>query len=576
MNTNELTPQQIVEEYSKCARNIDYFLSHYLLVSVAGTDIMTPLKLWKPQRRITEALNDIWNNKEKNGLVLMASRQCGKTQVIEGVCVWLMLFNPNYVILHLNRDLPQGKQTIAEIRDMIDHLPQWLQPSFETDTKQEGFKFNNGSQFVLQASNKPKDKKSSKGRGRRPMFVWVDECAFMPLEAHMASILPTTSRTFLNAKKYNIPYGLVFTSTPNGRIGTGEGFYNMVMDASTNPNSIYHYVSIYWWECPGYDEKWFAERCMEEHCTPDAPNSKVQQEYNLMFIGSSDSIFEQQVMEQIQDPKNSQEPLKKTSYAHGYIYWWDMPSTKLRYVVGVDTATEYGTDFSTIYVDCFETGQQIAEAKFKCSIKQFCHQYLPIIVDLLPHKVLVIERNGVGNQTIEELVEVYGDIILKDNKGVEENSRPKYGIHSTAQTRNLVIEQIFSTIANNHNNVLSHNLKMEAAGLERKSSGRIEGQPDDLCFAMGWAKYASMYYDLTQYFGISQKQTFDTLAIDGQVILTESDNDNSVVIDTTAYQMIHGVNPFEQEDFQIYQSFKQNKFRKQDQQDILVQIEDLL
>lgn len=576
LENTELTAEQIIEEYSKCARSIDYFLSHYLLVPVAGTEIMTPLKLWKPQRRITEALNDIWINKEKNGLVLMASRQCGKTQVIEGVCVWLMLFNPNYVILHLNRDLPQGKQTIAEIRDMIDNLPYWLQPSFETDTKQEGFKFNNGSQFVLQASNKPKDKKSSKGRGRRPTFVWVDECAFMPLEAHMASILPTTSRTFLNAKKYNIPYGIVFTSTPNGRIGTGEGFYNMVMDSSTNPNSIYHYVSIYWWECPGYDEKWYSERCKEEHCTPENPNSKIQQEYNLMFIGTEDSIFDQKIMEMIQDKTKSKEPLKVSKYPHGYIHWWDMPSTKMRYVVGVDTATEYGTDFSTIYIECFETGIQIAEAKFKCSIKQFCHQYLPIVVDLLPNKVLVIERNGVGNQTIEELVEHYGDIILRDNKGVELNQNPKYGIHSTAQTRNLVIEQIFSNISNNHNSILSYNLKMEAAGLERKSNGRIEGQPDDLCFAFGWAKYATTYYDLTQYFGVANSQKFDTLSIDGSVILSDSDSDQSLTIDTTAYQMIHGVNPFEQEDFQIYQMFKQNKIRTSKPNDLLVQIEDLL
>ncbi len=177
INNNSITqtPQEIIEEYTKCAQSLEYFLGKYLLVPVIGTDLMIPLKLWKPQKRITEALYNIWNKQEKNGLVLMASRQCGKTQVIEGVCVWLMIFNPNYVILHLNRDLPQGKQTISEIRDMIDNLPVWLKPQFETDTKQEGFKFTNGSQFVLQASNKPKDKKSSKGRGRRPLFVWVDQ-----------------------------------------------------------------------------------------------------------------------------------------------------------------------------------------------------------------------------------------------------------------------------------------------------------------------------------------------------------------------------------------------------------------
>jgi hypothetical protein len=575
---SELTPQQIVEEYTKCAQSVEYFLGHYALVPVPGTDLMTPLKLWKPQRKITDALNDIWANKEKNGLVLMASRQCGKTQIIEAVCVWLMLFNPNYVILHLNRDLPQGKQTINEIRSIIDNLPYWLKPQFDIDNKQEGFKFTNGSQFVLQASNKPKDKKSAKGRGRRPMFVWVDEAAFMPLEAHMASILPTTSRTFLNAKKYDIPYGIIFTSTPNGRKGTGEGYYNMVMDASTNPNSIYHYVSIYWWECPGYDAKWFSERCKENHCTAESPNQKVQQEYNLMFIGSDDSIFEQKIMELIQDAQKAKEPMRKFNYADGYIYWWDIPSPKYRYIVGIDTATEHGTDFSTVYVECYETGVQIAECKVKCTVKQFCNYYIPLVIDLLPNKVLVIERNGVGNQTIEELQDKYLHIILKDDKNATERNA-KLGIHSTGSIRNLVVEQIFNVFNTEHENILSYNLRMEAAGLERKSSGRIEGQPDDLCFALGWVKYAKTYYDLTAYFGMGSRiQNYDEIDLNGSVTMVESDTNEAINMDLHTYEMMYGANKQLHEDLELYQKFKQNKSRSNSNYDtdVFSSVEDLI
>lgn len=564
-NPEDFTPEEIIEEYTKCARDIEYFLGNYILVAVPGTELMIPLKLWEPQKRIADALNDIWSNKEKNGLVLMASRQCGKTQIIEGVCVWLMLFNSNYVILHLNRDLLQGKQTISEIRQMIDNLPSWLRPEFSVDNKQEGFTFTNGSQFVLQASNKPRDKKSTKGRGRRPIFVWVDEAAFMPLDAHMASILPTTSRTFLNAKKYDIPYGIVFTSTPNGRKGTGEGFYNMVMDASTNPNSIYHYVSIYWWECPGYDEKWFSERCMENQCTIESPNQKVQQEYNLMFIGTEDSIFNQAVMENIQDAKQAKEPIRKFTYKDGYIHWWDFPSSTMRYVVGIDTATEHGKDFSTVYVECFETGIQIAECKVKCTIKQFCNYYIPLIIDLIPKKVLVIERNGVGNQTIEELEDKYAHIMLRDSKNVYDVSS-KLGIHSTASTRNLVMEQIFTGFNEDSNNLLSYNLRMEAAGLERKASGRIEGEPDDLCLALGWARYAKTYYDLIPYFGLSTSIAEEKMY----------DLDSNIGVDLELYDKFNlNVN---HEDLEMYLEFKQNKSRSSEvqQEDILVALGDLL
>ena len=127
-----------------------------------------------------------------------------------------------------------------------------------------------------------------------------------------------------------------------------------------------------------------------------------------------------------------------------------------------------------------------------------------------------------GNQTIEELQDKYLHIILKDDKNATERNA-KLGIHSTGSIRNLVVEQIFNVFNTEHENILSYNLRMEAAGLERKSSGRIEGQPDDLCFALGWVKYAKTYYDLTAYFGMGSRiQNYDEIDLNGSVTMVES------------------------------------------------------
>lgn len=504
MATQILSQQDIVEEFYKCGEDIVYFICNYIKVPVAGTGTYAPMQLWEPQYRFPNALKSMWEKKDKNGVVLLASRQCGKTQMVEATVLWLMLFHPNYVVLHLNRDLSQGKQSIVEIKDMIDNLPDWLKPKFLVDNKQEGFKFLNGSQFILQASNKTKDKKSSKGRGRRPTFIWVDEAAFMPLEEHMASILPAVSRTFLNAKKYNVPYGIVFTSTPNGRTGMGEGFYKTYTTARDNPKSSYEAVTIYWHECPGYDQKWFAERCADEHCTIEVPNQKVQQEYNLMFVGSDASIFPEKTMTSLQDPKSAMDPIYEQLFVDGYLRWWDMPDATKRYICGLDTGTSVGTDYSTMYIRCFETRKQICELKVKCLVERF-GEYASNVLKLLPKKVIVFERNGVGNHLMEIMQKNFPLNTLRDTRKLKDGQSfydLPLGLHLDPATRIMVFDQIFRAVNEEPDMIMSFNTRFELSSLERKSGGKIEGNPnDDLCISMGYTYFAEQYFDLTPYFG---------------------------------------------------------------------------
>ena len=128
-------------------------------------------------------------------------------------------------------------------------------------------------------------------------------------------------------------------------------------------------------------------------------------------------------------------------------------------------------------------------------------------------------------------------------------------------------------------NILSYNLRMEAAGLERKSSGRIEGQPDDLCFALGWVKYAKTYYDLTAYFGMGSRiQNYDEIDLNGSVTMVESDTNEAINMDLHTYEMMYGANKQLHEDLELYQKFKQNKSRSNSNYDtdVFSSVEDLI
>ena len=476
-----------------------YFLENYAMLPESGTGKLIHFKPWPIQEQTyIKTWVDIWRAErdasdkgtkpEKNGIIFMASRQCGKTQLSEGLSSWLLTCFDNYEILHFTKDTTFAKKTISEVHAMIDNLPKFLRPEYVTDTKDKGFTLANGSAFRVESANSSSKKGgSSKGRGYRPLLVWIDEAAFVDLKEHLSAILPATSMSFTVALKNKIPYGVIYTSTPNGRSGTGQGFYEEWMACEQGDPTNLIAVKYLWSETGVYDDKWFEGVCASEHCTPDKINAKVDQEYNLKFIANDQSLFPNEIMGDLQDESKATKPISEEKFTDGYIKWFELPNPNKGYIVGIDTATMDGTDSSTIEVIDYHTENQVCEAKFKCSVTDFCERYIPKVLDYLPYKLIAIEKNGVGNQTLEMLSKKYKFDIFGDYSDIY---NPKLGIHSTVNSRRLCVEQIYNLFMYNLDKVKSYQLRLPSTTLERRRNGRIEGVPhDDLCFAIGWCRY---------------------------------------------------------------------------------------
>ena len=524
--------EEQAKEFFKCLYDITYFFKNYVLIPVPGLGTLVNLNLYPSQLKYVEALKEIWTKKNKDGVLLLASRQCGKTVMNEAVIAYLMIFNDNYDVLFMTRDLKQGRETVQEVKDIINRLPDWMRPSYVIN-KAEEFKLSNGSSLILQASNKTRDTNSSKGRGLRPTFIWIDEAAFIHLEDHLKAILNTAGYTFKIARENNIPYGVVLSTTPNGRTGKGERFYKMWMESITDPDrSAYIPVKIHWSEIPVYDDKWYEK----QKALNNYDEKSMNQEYELLFLGSSDSIFPDDTIKRLQDESLASIPISETTLPDGYIYWFEEVDNDKRYVVGIDTATSSGTDYSAIEVINYDTGEQVAEGMFKCPVIKFCEQYIPAIIDRLKNKLLVIESNSVGNQTIEMLRLKYNNYIIKDELS---KSKDKYGVTMSPVTRPLLIEQIYELFTKNDNLVKSKKLRLQATSLIRKSSGRIEGEPnDDLVFAIGLCFLATNHMNLTKYFDMiefeeSGVDIFNTINVAGTDVVPV-DNNFFVLADTNS------------------------------------------
>lgn len=552
-----LTPEQQAEEFIKCSKDMVYYFSNYVLVPIPGLGELTNLKLYDAQMKYINALRRIWDKKDKDGVLLLASRQCGKTVTTEAIITHLMIFNGHYEVLVMSRDLTQGRETVQEIKDIIERLPNWMRPKFVTN-KADAFSLSNGSSLFLQASNKSRDNSSSKGRGMRPTLIWIDEAAFIHLEDHLKAVLNAAARTFKVARDNNIPYGVILSTTPNGRTGKGKKFYEMWYESMTDPDrSAYIPVKIHWSEIPGYDEKWYKKQCaINNH-----DKRTMNQEYELLFVGSSDSIFDDDVIKILQDEKLAGTPIKEETYPEGYITWFDMPRSDGKYIVGIDTATADGTDYSVVTACDYETGEQIAEGMFKCSVTQFCKKFIPKVVDVLPHKILAIESNSVGNQTIEMLVDKYEKIIVKDE--LAKSNKLKLGITMSTITRPLLIEQIYEVFSKEHHLIKSKKARLQATSLVRKSSGRIEGEPnDDLIFALGLVFLVRAHFNVKKYFEEIEEEedneAIDNINITGENVYSGSFQ-SELIRNSFAEDQISDL----QEYYRIKKNNIQNKYRKE-------------
>ena len=181
-----------------------------------------------------------------------------------------------------------------------------------------------------------------------------------------------------------------------------------------------------------------------------------------------------------------------------------MPDNNSKYMVGIDTATAHGNDYSAIEVFDYDTYEQVAEGLFKCKLETFANEYIPMIIDLLPRKALCIERNNVGVSIIESLEHKYRKSIVKNQ--ITKKDDESLGIVSSGTIRNILIECIFNDINENRDYIYSPHYRMQASSLERKSSGKIEGYPnDDMLFARGFGLLVkNRIIDMSPYFSKSE------------------------------------------------------------------------
>jgi len=230
--TIDWTPE-MVKEWVKCKNDPLYFARNYIKIVHLDNGLITI----EPYEYQEEIIRKFENTRR---LIIVASRQCGKTTTATIIILHYILFNDHKRVALLANKGDSAREILDRIQIAFEGLPYWLQQGVVQWNK-GSVELENGSRVIAASTS------SSAIRGKSMNLLYIDETAFIEgWEDFSASVLPTISS--------GVTTKLLYTSTPNGL----NHFYKTYMGAKQGTNG-FDYVEIPWTRVPGRDEAWKKE-----------------------------------------------------------------------------------------------------------------------------------------------------------------------------------------------------------------------------------------------------------------------------------------------------------------------------
>ena len=496
-----------VSERVKCQLSFTYWMENYAYTKVSGGYIhMGSSEQWKssPKFRILCKLFE-----QHDSVMLLSSRQIGKTTLGLLYATWAMIFFPKIKIMFLTLNTTNAKDAVSRIKDAMEMLPAWMNVDNASKAAKTTFiDLKNGSQFLTSFVSGAVDP-DKVGRGLTQSIIILDEFAF----CNYADIVYTSAQPGLStARKYSklngYPTLMLVVSTPNG---AGDNQFYSMFENSTNIEEIYDFenkklyddykailaeehrnsfisVKIHWSET-NRDEAWYKEQCRELNFN----KRRINQELDLAFLGSASSIFDDEIIMKLV-PKKASFNMQLPHGLHFKMYSDIEPGEV--YLAGVDSSASTGpnSDWSVISLTRARDGQEVGVVKcqfavvkkFSGVVKAFTKAMYTLYGLDSDHLKVIIERNSFGKGVVEELM--YNDPSLDDFDyesyvWQEELSSGElvpglYTSNSSFKMGNGKRDQMFGELMNQVNAypdlIHSNDIISEIRSLVQLPSGRIE------------------------------------------------------------------------------------------------------
>ena len=173
---------QWIKDIQKCTKNILYFAENFFYI-VNLDQGKIKIELFSCQKRVLRSLRD------NRFVVLLASRQIGKTTLMTIYALWLACFHEDQRILIVANKEQTAINIFKRVRIAYEQLPNYLKPG-AVEYGKTSMTLGNGSSIGISTTS------SDAGRGESVNCVILDELAFIDnhlVEEFWKSVYPIIS-----------------------------------------------------------------------------------------------------------------------------------------------------------------------------------------------------------------------------------------------------------------------------------------------------------------------------------------------------------------------------------------------
>jgi hypothetical protein len=348
------TEEQILE-IQKCSEDPVYFIDNYCYIVTLDHGIQQ-FKLYDCQKKKIKTIH------ENRRVIIMESRQAGKTTTSAAYILWYTLFQADKNVAILANKEKTSREILSRYQLMYENLPIWMQQGIKVWNKGD-VELENGSKVFTAATT------AAGIRSKSVNLLYIDEAAIIPnniADAFFTSVYPVVSA----GKTTKI----LITSTPLGY----NHFWKFWNDAENGRNGFVP-LFIPYWEIPGRDEKWASEQ------RGVLGEVKYNQEVLCKFLGSALTLIRADTIEQMSYNNPILQDNGLDVYEYPVVGQKDEQGKVVQkphsYVIVADTAQGVGGDYSAFVVI------DVSEVPYRVVAKYRNNNIAPLVYPSVIYKV---------------------------------------------------------------------------------------------------------------------------------------------------------------------------------------------
>lgn len=344
----ELSQDEKLEEYTRCAESFKYFAENYVYITHPKRGLVL-FNLYGYQERCIREYDEYKHS------IIRKFRQGGLTTLTVIWALWRCMFKNDQKIMILSKSDREAKGAGKIVTNVLKYLPEWIKPDVELDNQHEKvFSDTNGSIefWTCEAA-----------RSKSLTYLIIDEAAFIKnMDEHWKSMYPTLSTGG----------SCIVISTVNG-LGN---WYEEWFHAAQQHKNMFHVIDIEYTENPEYNNAdWVKEM------RANLGEKGWRQEVLGDFLGSGETYVSGECITNLAKITGRTPPIKKLfhewenddtgahedwkmlnpHYNRGAMWIWEEPQDGVEYVLTADVSHGVGQDNSAFIIARLDTMEQVGE-----------------------------------------------------------------------------------------------------------------------------------------------------------------------------------------------------------------------